>query len=107
MRAESAWTPGADGLRLAVKAQPGAKREGPLGFVRDAEGRVFLRLGLKAPAQEDRANRALIAYLAKELSLPKSAFRFLSGEKSRWKIVAIAGDGADLGAACAARFNAE
>jgi uncharacterized protein len=46
---------------------------------------------LRAPALEDRANEALIEYLADLLKRPKSAVRILSGERSRTKRIEIQG----------------
>ena len=50
-----------------------------------------LRVRLRAPAVEDRANEALVEFLAELLITPKSAVRILSGERSRTKRVEIRG----------------
>jgi uncharacterized protein (TIGR00251 family) len=50
-----------------------------------------LRVRLRAPAVEDRANEALAEYLAQLLKRPRSAVRILSGERSRTKRLEISG----------------
>jgi hypothetical protein len=50
-----------------------------------------LKVRLRAPAVEDRANEALVEFLAELLITPKSAVRILSGERSRTKRVEIRG----------------
>jgi uncharacterized protein len=46
---------------------------------------------LRAPAVEDRANAALVEFLAQLLKRPRSAVRILSGERSRTKRIEISG----------------
>ena len=81
-----AITDHADGCILPVRAQPGARRAGVQGEQAEA-----LKVAVTAPAQEGRANEALIAFLAQTLSLPKSSIHLLSGQSSRSKIVQIKG----------------
>jgi len=50
-----------------------------------------LRVRLRAPAVEDRANEALVEFLAQLLKTPRSAVRILSGERSRTKRIEIHG----------------
>ncbi|GAC1660766.1 MAG: DUF167 domain-containing protein [Candidatus Acidiferrum sp.] len=50
-----------------------------------------LKIRLQAPATENRANEALIEFLAEVLKTPKSAVRIPSGERSRTKRVEIRG----------------
>ena len=71
---------------FAVRVQPRASRDEVSGVVGGA-----LRIRLRAPALENRANEALCEFLADLLKRPKSAVRILSGEHSRAKRVAIDG----------------
>lgn len=73
-------------VAFPVRLQPRASRDEVLGVV---EGAVKIRL--RAPAVENRANEALCEFLASLLKRPKSAVRILSGEHSRTKRVAIEG----------------
>jgi hypothetical protein len=50
-----------------------------------------IKVRLQAPAVEDRANEALIEFLAQLLKTPKSAVRILSGDRSRTKRIEIRG----------------
>jgi hypothetical protein len=50
-----------------------------------------LKVRLCAPAVEDRANDALVEFLAQLLKTPKSAVRILSGDRSRTKRIEIRG----------------
>ena len=50
-----------------------------------------LKVRLRAPAVEDRANEALVEFLAVLLKTPRSAVRILSGERSRTKHIEIRG----------------
>ena len=85
-----------DGVRLALRLTPRASRNGVDGIIRDAEGRSLLKLRLVAPPVEGAANEALIAFLAKTLSLRKADITIRSGETSRVKILHLAGDSAAL-----------
>jgi uncharacterized protein len=74
------------GIVFAVRLQPGASRDEVSGVVEGA-----MKIRLRAPALENRANEALCEFLAGLLKRPKSAVRILSGEHSRTKRVAIDG----------------
>jgi len=73
-------------VTLTVRVQPRASKDEIAGVIDGA-----LKIRLRAPAVEDRANAALCAFLAELLKRPKSAVRILSGERSRTKRVAIFG----------------
>jgi uncharacterized protein (TIGR00251 family) len=85
-----------DGVRLALRLTPRASRNGVDGITEDAEGRPVLRLRLVAPPVEGAANKALIAFLAKTLSLRKADITIRSGETSRVKILHLAGESAAI-----------
>ena len=72
---------------------PGAKKSEIVGWsdVGPPNGRV-LRVKLKAPPVEGKANRELLAFLSKELGVAKSAVSLGSGAKSRAKAVEIEGE---------------
>jgi uncharacterized protein len=71
---------------LAVRVQPRASKTEIAGVLGGA-----LKVRLRAPALEDRANEALCEFLAQLLKTPKSAVRILSGHRSRSKRVEIRG----------------
>jgi uncharacterized protein len=71
---------------LPVRVQPGASRDEVAGEMAGA-----LKIRLRAPAVENRANEALGEFLAQLLKTPKSAVRILSGDRSRTKRIEIRG----------------
>ena len=75
-----------DALIITVRVQPGAKQDGVLGVAAGA-----LRVRLKAPAIEGRANAALCALLAERLGTAKSRVEVLQGSSGRTKRVAVRG----------------
>ncbi len=71
---------------FAVRAAPRSSRSAIEG---EHEGALKVRL--RAPPVEDRANDALVRLLAEHLNVPRSAVRIVAGGKSRTKRVEIAG----------------
>jgi uncharacterized protein (TIGR00251 family) len=71
---------------LAVRVQPRASKDEITGVMGGA-----LKVRLRAPALEDRANEALCEFLAELLKTPKAAVRILSGHHSRNKRVEVRG----------------
>jgi uncharacterized protein len=71
---------------LQVRVQPRASKDEIAGVMGGA-----LKVRLRAPAFEDRANDALCVYLAELLKTPKAAVRILSGHHSRSKRVEVRG----------------
>ena len=71
---------------VSVRVQPRSSRN-----VVDGEWQGALRVRLTAPPLDDRANEALLAFLAEILRIPKSAVRILAGARSRTKRVEIRG----------------
>ena len=90
------YTAAEGGVRLALRLTPRASRNGVDGIVADAEGRPLLKLRLAAPPVEGAANDALIAFLAKTLSLRKADIAIRSGQAGRTKILHLAGDSAGI-----------
>ena len=74
------------GVIFSVRVQPRASKDEIAGEMDGA-----LKVRLRAPAVEDRANEALVEFLAELLKRPKSAVRILSGERSRRKRIEISG----------------
>ena len=71
---------------FSVRVQPRASKDEIAGETGGA-----LKVRLRAPAVEDRANEALVEFLAQLLKTPRSAVRILSGERSRTKRLEIRG----------------
>ena len=73
-------------LLLRLHVQPRAAGNELAGLQGDA-----LKLRLTTPPVDGKANKAVIAYLAKFFHLPKSALSIKSGQQSRIKTVVIKG----------------
>ena len=99
--ATQSWRMGADGVSVAVKVHPGARRPGVLGQVPDVAG-MRLKIAVAAPPEDGRANRAVCAALAEALDVPAACVSVLHGGGSRQKTLHVAGDAAALAARLAA-----
>jgi uncharacterized protein (TIGR00251 family) len=76
----------AGGVVFSVRVQPRASKNEVAGELGGA-----LKIRLQAPAAENRANEALVEFLAHLLKTPKAAVRILSGDRSRTKRLEICG----------------
>jgi uncharacterized protein (TIGR00251 family) len=79
-----------DGVTLAVRAQPGAKKTAITG-VYGQDDSAQLKIAVQAPPIEGRANEALIAFLAATFDLPKHSVELVNGELSRSKVFLLRG----------------
>jgi uncharacterized protein len=80
----------AEGVTLAVRAQPGAKKTAITGVYGEGAA-AQLRIAVHAPPIEGRANEALIAFLADLFSLPRRDIALFSGETNRSKVFLLRG----------------
>ncbi len=74
----------AEGTILPVRAQPGSRRNEIRG---EQDG--MLKVCVTQIAEKGKANKAIVALLAKELSLRKSQIELLSGETASQKRLLI------------------
>jgi uncharacterized protein (TIGR00251 family) len=80
----------AQGVSLAVRLQPGAKKTAIVGVYGEGAS-AQLKIAIQAPPIEGRANAAVIAFLADLFSIPKSSVSLVSGELSRSKVFLLRG----------------
>jgi len=73
-------------VSFAVKVQPNASKTCPGG--REGE---FLKIRIAAPPVDGKANEALIEFVARRLSIPKSCVHIRSGVTSRRKVIQVEG----------------
>jgi hypothetical protein len=71
---------------LELKVIPHARRDEVAGWLGEA-----LKVKVRAPAVEGRANEALLEFLAERLSVPRRAVAVVHGDRSRRKLVRIDG----------------
>ncbi len=94
-RAVATALQGEDGaLRLSLRVQPGARRSGFVGVWQER-----LRLAVAAPPVDGKANEAVERAIAEICDLPRREVQLVAGLASRDKVVAIAGQRADVAAA--------
>lgn len=94
--------PLAPSCRIPVKVIPNAPRNEVVGWLGEA-----LKIKLKAPPVEGRANAALCESLAEWLDVPVRGVTLLQGATSRQKVVQVEGmDLATLKSTIAARAKA-
>lgn len=74
-------------MRIAVRAQPGAKVSQVVGLHGDR-----LKIAVQAPPVDGKANAALCAFVAEWLGVAKRAVTLGAGETSRDKRVDVAAD---------------
>jgi hypothetical protein len=79
-----------DGVTLAVRAQPGAKKTAITGIYGEGDA-AQLKIAVQSPPIEGRANDALIAFLADFFSVPRRNVELLSGASSRAKVFRLTG----------------
>ena len=83
-----ALTPGTGGVYISLHVQPGAGKEGVTGLFGTS-----LKVALKAPPVDGKANKELCRFFAEKTGLPRACVTLLSGETSREKRVLLAGTG--------------
>lgn len=77
--------------RLMVRVQPKSSADRVEGVGRDEAGRPFVKVRVRALPADGAANAAVEAVLARELGLPKSAVKVVTGAKTRLKGLEIEG----------------
>lgn len=83
-------------MTLAVRVTPRASRTEILGIHPQADGRPALAIRVASPPVDGAANEVLVAFLAKQLGVAKSAINLRSGATGRVKVFRIEGDGRAL-----------
>lgn len=73
-------------MKLNIYVQPGAKKT-----MCDGLHGSHIKIRIKSPPLEGKANEELIEFLSEKLKVKKSCIGIVAGEKSRYKIVEIDG----------------
>lgn len=71
-------------MKLRLRVKPASKADE---VIREADGSIKVKI--KAPPVEGKANKYLIEYLSKKLALPKSKIVLLKGETNSFKTLEI------------------
>lgn len=86
------WKVDGESLKLAIRLTPNGGRDSINGLEYDSDGQSYLKARVSTVPEDGKANKALIALLAKRLKVAKSSIHFISGETSRKKILRIEND---------------
>jgi len=79
-----------DGVTLAIRAHPGAKKTTITGVYGEGAA-AQLKVAVQAPPIEGRANLALLAFLSSTFAIPRSSVELAGGELSRSKVFLLRG----------------
>ena len=79
------------GVRVRLKVTPKAKRAQFGGLLDEPDGEKALKVAVTAAPEGGKANEAVIALLAKEWGVAKSAVSVVAGATDRRKLVEIRG----------------
>jgi hypothetical protein len=74
------------GVTFAVRVHPRAKKDAIAGEVGEA-----LKVSLKAPPSDGKANAACVEFFAKLLKVPRASVTIASGQSGRGKVIRVAG----------------
>ena len=84
--AKAAIQEDADGVIFTAKVVPGSSRTAVAGALED-----MVKIRVAAAPEKGKANQCLVAFLAKQLGVKKSAVEILWGQSSPVKQVRVAG----------------
>ncbi|HEY0106409.1 MAG TPA: DUF167 family protein [Rhizomicrobium sp.] len=90
------WRERGGGLSFVVRLTPKGGRDRIDGWDTGADGNSYLKTRVAMPPQDGKANAALIALLAKSLSVPKSNVAIVAGHAARLKTICISPAPPDL-----------
>jgi uncharacterized protein (TIGR00251 family) len=79
----------ATGFLLAIKVTPRASQEKIGEVTLDAKQQPFLKIYVRAVAEDNKANEAVIALLSKTFNIAKSNIDLIKGGTQRFKILHI------------------
>lgn len=82
--------------RIAIRLTPKGGRDAIEGWTANADGLKLLKMRVAAAPEAGRANKALIALLAKTLGVAKSAIAIVGGETVRNKWIEVDGDADEI-----------
>ncbi len=75
-----------DGVIFAVKAVPGSSRTAVCGLLDD-----MVKIKVSAAPEKGKANKCLLDFLAKQLSVKRNAVKIVSGKSSLVKSLQVSG----------------
>jgi uncharacterized protein (TIGR00251 family) len=88
---ERPWAATTDGVILAVRLTPKGGRDAIDGIEPGADGKLVLKVRVRAAPSEGEANDALVRLIAKVVRVPRRAVNLIGGHTSRLKRLKIDG----------------
>ena len=85
-------TPTRDGVRVVIRLSPRAKSDRLRGIAATAEGGRAIKVSVTTPAQDGRANEALLRLLSQTWCLRRGDLSLGASAGSSSKIMRVAGD---------------
>ncbi len=76
-------------LKVTLKVAPSSKNAEVVEFTQDLAGKYFMKIKVKEPPQDGKANEGVIKLIAKFFDLPKTHIEIISGHTSKQKVVNI------------------
>ncbi len=74
---------------LRIKVIPRSKTNEIIEIIKDDKKEETIKIRIKAPPEKNKANQELIKFLSKELQIPKSNFKIISGKHEQIKLIKI------------------
>jgi uncharacterized protein len=93
------WRSLPDGLAVSVRATPKGGRDAIDGITQLSDGRVAMKVRVRAAPADGEANDALARVIAGAAGVPPSAVELLQGAAGRFKTFRVLGDPVKLAAA--------
>ncbi len=79
-------------VMVAIKLSPKSAKDQLMGVCFDQYDNAYLDVKIRAIPEKGQANVALIAFMAKQLRIPKSNISLAAGSTSRYKTLQIEDD---------------
>lgn len=78
-----------DGVEIFIRATANSKNDLIDGFETRDDGKTYLKVKVRAIADDNKANDAIIKIIAKKLNVTKSEIKIVFGNKSRIKCLLV------------------
>ena len=86
------WAQTKNGILLYIRLTPNASSADVKGCYLGADGNEYLKISVVSVPEKGKANKELIALLAKKLKISKTKISIVSGETERYKKLLIQQD---------------
>lgn len=77
------------GIKIYIKAMPGAKKQAIHGIFEGPNEQLYLKVTVTTPPEDNKANQAILRFLALSWKLHSSQFELIQGQTHRLKVIAI------------------